>query len=277
MFADDRVRIRRQPLSDDVKLARCRQDEADGANESLVTSRIRVHLEVTQAVLDSLREDHQLLVEETDFEPLQKTRQGAAWLIAGRCISLGYAVVLCVRAGLTTDIAPLARMLHEATGALRIMLDREETDLHRKWLRDGYFAPKELQKAQKRMEDRATADMLRHGVLPPGRTNDLDRQLYGHWSRIAHNRRSGIIESYRPDLRRFVAGPHSDALSRAVWAGYGTQVLYELTVTVGAALAKMLGPGLWVARIEPATTALDQIQRDHPLDPASLGFGDHGD
>lgn len=30
---------------------------------------------------------------------------------------LGYAVALGLRAGLTTDVAPLARTLHEATGA----------------------------------------------------------------------------------------------------------------------------------------------------------------
>lgn len=274
MFADDRVPVRKQPLSDDVALARSRHHEAEAANESVLTPRIRAHVDVAEAVLDSLREEHQRLVEETDFDPLQKTRQGAAWLIAGRCISLGYAVVLGLRAGQTTDVAPLARTLHEASGALRIMLDGEETDLHRKWLRDGYFTPKELQQAQKRIEDHTAADMLTRGVLPPGRTDGLDHQLYGQWSRIAHNRRSGIIESYRPDVRQFAAGPHSDALSRAVWTGYGTQVLYEVTVTVGAALAKMLGPRLWVARIEPAITALDRLQRDHPLDPDSLGFGD---
>lgn len=91
-----------------------------------------------------------------------------------------------------------------------------------------------------------------------------------------HNRRSGIIDSYRPDLRRFAAGPYSEILLRAIWAGYGTQVVYELTVTVGAGLAKMLGPALWSARIEPAIAAFDGLQRDHPLDPAALGFTNQG-
>lgn len=232
----------------------------------------REGLQGDEAVLDTLRDQHRRLVEETNFEPLQKTRHGGAWLLAGRCLSLGYAVLVALRAGLTTEVAPLARTLHEATGALRIMLDRDETVLHRKWLRDGYFSAKDLQLGQKRMEDRAAVDMLKRGTAPPGRTDELDHQLYGHWSRIAHNRRSGILESYQSDLREFAYGPHPAPLLRAVWTGYGTQLIYEVTVTVGAALARMFDANVWLARVEPAINALNRLQREQRLDPSALGF-----
>jgi hypothetical protein len=153
------------------------------------------------------------------------------------------------------------------------MLDAEETDLHRKWLRDGYFSPKDLQLAQRRMEDRAAAEMLKRGVAPPGRTHEFDHQLYGHWSRIAHNRRSGLLESYRPDLRAFAYGRHPDPLRRALWIGYATQVTREVAVTVGAALTKMLGPSVWASYVEPALDALGTLEGKHPLDPEALGFG----
>jgi hypothetical protein len=157
------------------------------------------------------------------------------------------------------------------------MFDPEEAALQKKWLRDGYFSPNDLEKAQRRMEDRAAVQMLKEGVAPPGRTDELDHQLYGHWSRIAHNRRSGILENYRGDLREFAYGPHSDPLRRALWTGYGTQIIYEVTVTVGAALTKMLGPEMWHGRVEPAISALDRLQQEHPLGPQALGFAEAED
>jgi hypothetical protein len=268
------VRIQVQPVVETVMHARAGQRAADAKNAPLAESRIATHLAVAERVLDTLRDEHRRLVEETDFDPLQKTRQGAAWLLAGRCLSLGYSVVAALAAGLTTDMAPLARTLHEASGALRIMLDPDETALHGKWLRDGYLSAKDLVHAQKRMEDRSAVEMLKQGVAPPGRTDELDHQLYGHWSKIAHNRRSGILESYRSDLRDFAYGPHPDPLRRGVWTGYGTEVISELTVTVGAALAKMLGPSVWTGRIEPAIDALNRAKLQHPLDPTVLGFND---
>jgi hypothetical protein len=259
-------------LPDEVVSARERQHEADAAIEAIVTARIEAHLHVMAAVLDTLRDQHKRVVEETDFEPLEKTRQSAAWLIAGRCISLGYAIVVCLRAGVTTDVAPLVRTLHEANGALRIMMNADETKLHRKWLRDGYFSANDLRLAQKRMEDSAAVEMLMRGVAPPGRTDELDGLVYGQWSRIAHNRRSGILESYQAALREFAYGTHPDPLFRGVWAGYGAHVMHEVTITVGAMLTKVFGRHLWMAYIEPAISALDRLQREHPLNPSALGF-----
>jgi hypothetical protein len=273
----DPVRINRRELPENVAGARAAQREADSGNEAALASRVEAHLRISQAILDTLRDQHRRLVEETDFDPLQKTRPSAAWLLAGRVISLSYAIVVGLRSGLTTEVGPLARTLHEASAALRIMLDAEESALHRKWLRDGYFSPSDLEQAQRRMEDRAAVEMLRSGVAPPGRTDKLDHQLYGQWSKIAHNRRTGILENYRADLREFAYGPHPDPLRRALWVGYGTQIVSEVTVTVGAVLTKMLGPETWVNRVEPAISALGRLQRDQPLDPTALGFPEPAD
>jgi hypothetical protein len=272
MRDDNWVQIRAVPLLDEVVQARVRQRQIDAENEAPIRARVDAHLKTAETVLDVLRDQHQSLLEETDFAPLQKTRPGAAWLLAGRCLSLGYAVVSSLCAGLTTDVAPLVRTLHEASGALRILLDNHESDLHRRWLKNGYFKVKDLQQAQKRIEDRAAVEMLKQGIQPPDRTDELDHDLYDQWSRIAHNRRSSILESYDSSLREFAYGAHTDPLRRGVWVGYGTQVVYEVTVTVGLALSKFNGLKVWAARVEPAISALDRVQRECPLDPDALGF-----
>lgn len=272
MSSDDRISIRSQTLPHEIVSARDRQHELDAANEVMVAARIEAYLQVIAAVLDTLRDQHKRVVEETNFEPLGKTRQSAAWLLAGRCISLGYAVVVCLRAGLTADAAPLVRTLHEASGALRIMMNGDETTLHRKWLRDGYFSPKDLRLAQKRMEDSAAVEMLKEGIAPPGRTDELGSLVYDQWSRIAHNRRSSILESYQATLREFAYGAHPDPLLRGVWTWYGAQVVHEVTVTVGGMLAKVFGQALWIAYVEPAIGALYRLERKHPLNPSALGL-----
>jgi len=266
------VRVRRQILPAEVKQARAAQRRADVHNNALISARIAAHLTAQEGALDRLRDAHAGIANGTDFDPLQKTRQGAAWLLAGRCISLGYVLPVLLRAGVAVEVAPLARTLHEASSALRIMLDGDEHELHRRWLRDGYFSPKLMEGALKRMEDRMAAEMITQGHTPPGRTDELDRKLYDEWSRIAHNRRSGVLESYHADLRDFAYGAESDPLRRGVWVGYGTQVIAEVTVTVGAGLTKMLGPATWGTLIEPAVAALHTSERDHPLDPIALGF-----
>jgi hypothetical protein len=48
--------------------------------------------------------------------------------------------------------------------------------------------------------------------------------------------------------------------------------MHEVTITVGAMLTKVLGRHLWMAYIEPAISALDCLQREHPLNPSALGF-----
>lgn len=266
------MRVRVQELSDEVSAARVRQRGADERNDSLVSQRIAAHLRAHETVLDGLRDAHRATIERTDFDPEQRTRQGAAWLLAGRCVSLGYALVALLRSGIAVEIAPTARTLHECSSALRIMLESEEHELHRRWLRDGYFSPKMMEQATQRIEQRTAIEMIKQGQAPPGRTDELDRKLYDEWSRIAHNRRSGILDGYRPDLREFVYGAEAEPLRLGVWVGYGTQVLSEVTVTVGATLTKMHGREIWTTLVEPLVRVLQRSQRVHPLDPETLGF-----
>lgn len=270
--SDGRIRVRRRSIPETVLSARTEQRRADERNAASLRPRIEAHLRVAESVLATLGREHARWVDETNFDPLQNTKQSAAWLLAGRCLSLGYAVISGLRTGLTVEVAPLARAMHEASAGARIMLDGEETLLHAKWLRGSYFKPKDLDLAQKRMEQRQAESMIKQGFAPVGRTDDLDRRIYHEWSRIAHNVRSGILENYREDLRQLAIGPHPDSLRRGVWVGYGTQLMVEVTVTVGGTLAKLAGPDLWNARIEPALDAFGLLQRDHPLDPVALGF-----
>lgn len=272
MNDDSRINVRRQTLTEAVLTTRSSQRSADLRNHPIVKARVEMHLGAAEGILNEFRDTHQRVLDVTDFDPLAKTRQGAAWLLAGRSLSLAYTLLSTSRAGFTADMAPGARTLQEATGAIRIMLDPAEELLHRKWLKDGYFTPTDLRRAQERIEDRQAVAMLKSGFAPPGRTHDLDKALYDQWSKITHNRRSGIAESYSPELREFSYGTRVDPLRWAVWVGYATQVQVEVVLTVGALLTKIFGQNCWLELVEPSLARIADVQEKYPLDPVALGF-----
>jgi hypothetical protein len=123
------------------------------------------------------------------------------------------------------------------------------------------------------METRQAERMVKVGDKPPGRTDELDAQLYHHWSEFAHNKRSSIIESYSIDQKRFVHGGEADTVACAIWVGYGTQVLCDVVNSIGLALCKLLGTfDFWQAAVEPAIEQMQTAELRQPLDPVSLGF-----
>jgi hypothetical protein len=180
------------------------------------------------------------------------------------------AIVAVLRAGLTIEISPLARTLDEACAALFIMLDGSETKLHQQWLRDGDFRPTTLMEAEMRSRTRKAAQMLGEGLSAPDRTDKSDDPIYHEWSRVTHNRRSSILESYRPDLRELVCGSQSDLLSHAVWVGIATHVFFRGTLTVEISLTTMLGHEFRLPSGETIFGSFFDVEKDHPLDSTSL-------
>jgi hypothetical protein len=231
------------------------------------------HLRVQEQAVNTLIEAHQDIIDVYDaLDPQAKDQAAAAWLLAGRCLSLARSLTIMLRAGLTTDISPAARTPHEAGAALRVVAEGGDRTFLDKWLGDSYFSAKKLETAEHELETRIAAEMLKQGVRPPGRTTGFSKQIYGTWSKIAHNRRTGVLESYSPDLRQMAYGAHPDPLMRAVWVGYGTQLMVEVVVSVGMALAKFLGPAFWAAKVEPAVNGLNLALTRLPLGPEDLGY-----
>ena len=264
------MHVRRRPLPGEVIAARDERRRVNAASERIVAPRIAAHLRVAQVVLDALQGEHRSLADQTNLDPLSKTRQAAAWLLAGRCLSMCDAIVAVLRAGLTIEISPLARTLDEACAALFIMLDGSETKLHQQWLRDGYFRPTTLMEAEMRSRTRKAAQMLGEGLSAPDRTDKSDDPIYHEWSRVTHNRRSSILESYRPDLRELVCGSQSDLLSHAVWVGIATHVFFRGTLTVEISLTTMLGHEFRLPSGETIFGSFFDVEKDHPLDSTSL-------
>ncbi len=264
------MRVRRHPLPVEVIAARDERRRVNAASERIVAPRIAAHLRVAQVVLDALQGEHRRLADQTNLDPLSKTRQAAAWLLAGRCLSMCDAIVAVLRAGLTIEISPLARTLHEACATLFIMLDSNETKLHQQWLRDGYFRPTTFREAEKRNRERKAIQMPGRGLAPIDSIDKPDNPIYHELSRLAHNRRSGILESYRPDLRELVSGSQADLLAHGVWVGCGTMTLFEGTLTVEISLTTMLGHKFRLPSGETIFGSFFDVEKDHPLDPTSL-------
>lgn len=257
----------------EVEKKRAEAMAAAKQNAPPVRPRVEGHLRVQEQAVTTLIEVHNDIIDGYDaLDPEVKDQAAAVWLLAGRCLSLARSLTIMLRAGLTTDISPAARTLHEAGAALRVVADGGDKTFVEKWLSDSYFSAKKLETAEHELETRIAAEMLKQGVRPLDRTMPLSKQIYRTWSKIAHNRRSGVLESYSPGLRQMAYGPHPDPLMRAVWVGYGTQLMVEVVLTVGMALAKFLGPNFWAAKVEPAVNGLNLALTRLPLGPEDLGY-----
>jgi hypothetical protein len=257
----------------EVLTARTNAKSAAEQNARALEPRIAGHLRVQHEVIATLIEAHQDIIDQNDtLDPTEKNQAAATWLLAGRCLSMSQSLTIMLEAGLTTDIAPVARTLHEAGAALRVIAEGGDQAFVTRWLRDGYFSPEKLERAEHELETRMATEMLKQGHPLPGRTTQLSKQIYGTWSKIAHNRRSGILESYSSQLRQMAYGPHQDPLLRAVWVGYGSQLLVEVVLTVGMALTKFLGQVFWITKVEPAVNGLNLAMNRLSLGPEDLGF-----
>lgn len=260
-------------IPEDIQKKRAEAEASARQNAPAVRARVEGHLRVQAQVIQTLIDAHRNIIDRYDtLDPEDKNQAAAAWLLSGRCLSLARSLTIMLEAGLTTDISPAARTLHEAGVALRVVAEGGDKAFIQKWLGDSYFSAKKLETTEHELETRIAAEMLKQGVRPPGRTTALSTQIYRTWSKIAHNRRSGVLESYSPDLRQMAYGPHPDPLMGAVWVGYGTQLVVEVVVTVGMALAKFLGPDFWSAKVEPAINGLNLALTRLPLGPEDLGY-----
>jgi hypothetical protein len=108
--------------------------------------------------------------------------------------------------------------------------------------------------------------MAEAGVEPEGGdVVALGRQIYSVLSEGSHHQRSVMAESMAPALRLFAYGPHPDASNRAIHVEYAGELLEEVIIVVGDALADILGRDFYAQRIRPLQEALARVREEAPL------------
>lgn len=207
------------------------------------------------------------MVEATDFRPEDDTHPAAAWMMAGRCLSLGRALLTLLEAGHGPEIVPTARALHEASRLLAAMVDPAEGELTDRWLADEWIRPKVMSEAEQRGQTRMAEEMIRNGERPPERTHELTKKLYSGLSAIAHHSRSGFIGDFNETLRRFEYGPHESPLRRAAWQMQADEFLHDAMLAVGLMVAKVYGPRFWIEEVEPSLASIRDLTSREPLLP----------
>lgn len=266
----DRIRINQRDLPDEVVSARTRFDLLACEVGPEIEPRLQRRRELQHQILEQLRVQHQLFVENTDLDPEEDTTPGAAWLMAGRCLSQADALLTLLEAGHGPAIVPTARSIHEASRLLAVLLDPEEHGLHQKWLDDEWVRPKAMSEAEQRHQTRLAEQMIRAGVRPPGRTHDLTKNVYGQLSAPAHHRRSSFTGEFNRTLRRYVYHPVDSPLRRAYWQVQADEILYDAYLSVGLMLTKCYGRAFWTSTVMPALGAMRELQTREPLLPDDL-------
>jgi hypothetical protein len=262
--------INRRPLPDEVVDARARFEQLCATIRPELERRLERRRELHREIVGELRRAHSGLVEETDFDPEVDTAAAASWMMGGRCLSLAGAFITLVAAGHGGEVLPTARSLHEASRMLAVLLDPAEASLHEKWLAGEWVRPKHMSAAEQRNQTRLVEEMIRAGVRPPERTDEVTKDVYELLSGPAHHSRGSFEGEFNRTLRRYVYGPVDSPVRRAYWQRQADAILYDAYLSVGLLLTKVHGPSLWVGTVEPALRAVRDAQADDPLLPPEV-------
>jgi hypothetical protein len=99
--------------------------------------------------------------------------------------------------------------------------------------------------------------------------------VYHQLSRGAHNDRTGFGDSVSRELHRFAYTPHPDVRVRAVYVELGGELIEQVILEVGHALAQILG-GNFTAEVCPLLEAIHAIRDEMPIGAdvrAAYGYG----
>jgi hypothetical protein len=262
----DPLKLKQQSLPDPVIRARDAHDDLVAEVAEAVDQRIARRLNAHRRVLDVMRGRHTRLVEDTDFDPTADHVVAAAWMLAGRCLSLGEALMTLTAAGHGSEVAATGRSLHEAARMLHVLLDDAEEDLAKRWLAGRTVRPKDMLAVERRGQRRIAELAARHGEPPPERTDGLTVDVYRHLSEVAHNSRPGLAGDYNAALRRFHYGPGNPPLRRAFWQVQVDEYLYEAYVALVLLFARIHGPSQYLASEgEPLLMSIRDLIASEPL------------
>lgn len=257
-------------LSAAVVAARDHGARANVANQRVLDAQIEAHLTAYRAAFDELEAAHRVVSDGTDLDLGASTRQAALWLMSGRCIAQGRAVLHLLSGGFANEVPVLLRQLYESTRLLDAFAMTDEEAIVRKWLGNEHVSQGEAARTLDRVHSEMRLQMVRAGAAPPRDvTSDLHRQ-YGHLSEYAHNRYSRVVNTVAIAERRMPIGAHPEWTVRAAAIGDSGQFLIGTVTVVGHALSMILGAAWFQDRFNPTFHALVELGQRIPLDAASL-------
>ena len=232
----------------------------------------QAHLMVLGALLNTIVEDHAGIADRFDIDLAADTRWAAAWIMAGRSLSLGVALLALLRVGNLAGAAPVARTMHEANRLLDAFVDQEETALLRRWLADERITPGETRAAVGRAIERELERIRETGIEiePEGDPTQLSTEIYRILSKPAHNQRSGVMEQVSPDLRRFMYHAAPDAQSLAASIAVYETMLIDTASAVGDLLSRWHDGPYYTWRVKPLLDHLVEVGQAFPLDRPAI-------
>jgi hypothetical protein len=245
-------------------------DQRARLNE-MIQPRIDGHLLVYDEILNELVEAHRNVADTMDFGFRGRTRWAAVWELSGRCIALSRCVMTQLRAGFASETVATLRSIHEAVNLLTLVRGPGEEPLLRRWLDGGQIGAQKVRETVHRLQRPITAELRGAGVNVRGNQHELTAGVYERLSNVAHNTRLGFLESVSSELRSYAYGPHPDPVTRAVHVEYGGQLLEEVVLVVGSALAtSFLGPAFIRDTIRPMVERLEAIREVMPINPPTV-------
>lgn len=260
--------INAEELSAAAHGARLAHDRQVAAAEELLGPRIAGHLQACELAIDELVDAHRQLVEQTDIDLEAETRWVAIWELAGRCLSVARALIAQLRDAYAAETVGTMRVLHEAANLLVVAADVEEERLTRRWLAGEHVPQREARSHIHAAQERIVEQARERGVEIEGDVAELTRELYGILSQGAHNDRPGFADSVFRTGRVFSYGPHPNPLVRAAYVDYASELIEQIVMEVGDALAVIYGGDWYRETVRPLVTALHAVRDDQPIDSA---------
>jgi hypothetical protein len=241
-------------LPNSVAGARQRSAHYEDALAQAISADLDSALVVARDAIAQLAERHQHVVEVTDLDLglAAGNRYLALWEATAAAIGLASALRELVVLGYHAQTMPTYRALHEILGVVSVLSDEQEEAFLASWLANGEVRPREVRAAASR-----TAQRLRDRLAATGLTDEVAdpsifmRGLYGPLSDSSHGRREAVREYLSEDLRLALSGPHPAASIRIHFVENFLQLVLEVVLVVGLALAGLYGGSFYAERIAP--------------------------
>lgn len=241
-------------LSAEVISARRRSEQYEQAVARAASGEVESAVRVARDAVAELAAHHRHVVEATDLELGfdAGSRYLALWEATAAALGLASALVDLVALGYHAQTMPTYRALHELLGVVSVLSDDQETTFLAAWLENGEVRPHEVRDAASRAAQRLAERMTAAGL--PGEVADPSvfmRELYGPLSDSSHGRREAVRAYVSEDLRLALTGPHPAASIRIHFVESSLQLILEVVLVVGLALAELYGGSFYPERIAP--------------------------
>jgi hypothetical protein len=258
--------IHQRELPAEVAAARLENAAAEAGLTELLQPRLEGNLAACQHAVDVLIEHHRHIAERSDIDLEAQTRWVALWELSGRCLSVANLLLDELRLGYTSETPGTMRILHEAANLLAVATHEEDAHLTRRWLAGRRVEQRRARAAIGEAQRAIDQALQEQGIEIEGDLEELVRQIYRVLSKGTHNDREGFADAHSSAGRLFVYGPHPSPVVRATWASYASELIEQVVLEVGDALARFYGGDWYRETVRPLVEGLRAVRADQPLD-----------